>query len=132
MPANYPEALEIQVQVSGRRPSFVAQALAVSAVNGAPTLASDGVPVAGASGKSCVDTVALVTSNASTGVALRLWAYYATPGVWAPIDNSARALADGEGWTQIVRSGPVDRLYIEVTAITGGTVDLRLGPCDVT
>lgn len=131
MAATTQEALEIQNQIAGRNPGFTAQATAVSAVNGAPASAGAGVSVAGASGRSTVDTALAVKSNAATGVQLLLWVYYSAIDLWAVVDNSARTIADGRGWTQIMRSGPVDRVYIEITAITGGTVDLYAGACDV-
>jgi len=130
MAATPQEATEIQVQVSGRRPQWVAQETSVAAGNGAPGPTSDGVSVTGASGRSCVDVALAVVATGASGVELRVWGYYPTLGVWCVLNGATYTVGD-TSWTAIVRGGPVERMYMEVTAIGGGTVDLQIGPCDV-
>lgn len=129
MPATVQEAVEIQVQVSGRRPRFEQQAAALAAPNGRPS-GNAGVSVAGASGRSAVDVaVALIASDPAASWALRLWGYYDALSAWCVIDNSVRAGLDN--WTQIMRGGPIDRVYVEIMSVGGGTLDIHVGPCDV-
>ena len=126
------EIQEIQTQVSGRRPQWVVQASAVTAVNNAPTTASDGVPVEGASGHSTVDVALRIESADNAGVEIQIWTYDNTRATWCRANGGAFTLVDAGGWTEIMRGGPVDRIYIEVTAITSGTLDaIVVGPCDV-
>ena len=125
------EIQEIQVQVSGRGPVWVEQATAVTATNGAPASASAGVAVAGGTGRSTVDVALRVESEDNVGVEIQLWVYDAERATWARVNGGAFVLTDAGGWTEIMRSGPVDRVYIEVTAISSGTIDaLVVGPCD--
>jgi len=126
------EIQEIQTQASGRRPQWVVQASAVTAVNNAPTTASDGVPVEGASGRSTVDVALRIESADNAGVEIQIWTYDNTRATWCRANGGAFTLVDAGGWTEIMRGGPVDRIYIEVTAITSGTLDaIVVGPCDV-
>jgi len=126
------EIQEIQTQVSGRRPQWVVQASAVTAVNNAPTTASDGIPVEGASGRSTVDVALRIESADNAGVEIQIWTYDNTRATWCRANGGAFTLVDAGGWTEIMRGGPVDRIYIEVTAITSGTIDaIVVGPCDV-
>ena len=126
------EIQEIQTQVSGRRPQWVVQASAVTAVNNAPTTASDGVPVEGASGRSTVDVALRIESADNAGVEIQIWTYDNARATWCRANGGAFTLVDAGGWMEIMRSGPVDRIYIEVTAITSGTIDaIVVGPCDV-
>lgn len=126
------EIQEIQTQASGRRPQWVVQASAVTAVNNAPTTASDGVPVEGASGRSTVDVALRIESADNAGVEIQIWTYDNTRATWCRANGGAFTLVDAGGWTEIMRGGPVDRIYIEVTAITSGTIDaIVVGPCDV-
>ena len=132
MPTTIGEIQEIQTQVSGRRPQWVVQASAVTAVNNAPTTARDGVPVAGSSGRSTVDVALRVESADNAGVTIQIWVYDDARASWCRANGGAFTLVDAGGWAEIMRSGPVDRVYIEVTAITSGTLDaLVVGPCDV-
>lgn len=132
MPATIGEVQEIQVQVSGRNPKWVNQATAVTATNGAPASASDGVPVAGSSGRSTVDVALRVESADNVGVEIQIWVYDASRTKWCRANGGAFTLVDAGGWSEIMRAGPLDRVYIEVTAITSGTIDaLAVGPCDV-
>lgn len=126
------EIQEIQLQVSGRRPQWVEQATTVVAVNNAPTTASDGVPVEGASGRSTVDVALRIESADNEGVEIQIWTYDNTRASWCRANGGAFTLLDLGGWMEIMRAGPVDRIYIEVTAITAGTLDaIVVGPCDV-
>lgn len=132
MPVTIGEIQEIQTQVSGRRPQWVVQASAVTAVNNAPTTASDGVPVEGASGRSTVDVALRIESADNAGVEIQIWTYDNTRATWCRANGGAFTLVDAGGWTEIMRGGPIDRIYIEVTAITSGTIDaIVVGPCDV-
>jgi hypothetical protein len=132
MPATIAEIQEIQVQVSGRRPEWVEQDTAVTATNGVPTTASDGVPTQGASGRTCVESALRVESEDNEGVTIQVWVYDNARASWCRANGGAFTLTDLGGWSEIMRTGPVDRVYIEVTAITAGTLDaIAVGPCDV-
>lgn len=127
----------IQVELSARNPVPVAQDT-LTAVNGDPndaaTPADEGVSVKGASGRSTVYTRISVEKGASvTSYDIRWWGYAAGRGRWGLLPNSASSGLDTD-YLEFIPTGPIDRLYCELTAITdsgaGDGVVPVIAPCD--
>lgn len=121
---------------SGVTPTAGAAGVAITAINGVPSGATAGSPVVVSTGDSGVYTALALKADALTTADVRWWAYYdgASQGVtgvtgWYLLDGSERTIATS--WTQLIPTGPVSRLYCEVTAITGTSVTPYIGPSDL-
>lgn len=123
---------EIQGGLAARNPQWGTAPAALTAPNSAPSSASDGVDITISSGESALYTALAVVMGASvTAYEIRWWAYYAEIATWCVMGGSERSL--GTSWTELIPSGPVSRLYCELTALTDGGSDgvvVRVGPCD--
>lgn len=121
---------------SGITPGQGASGVAITTTNGVPTTATQGSPVAVSTGQSGIYTALAVKGDTLTTATLRWWAYYdgASQGVtgvtgWYLLDASERTITTD--WTQLIPTGPVTRLYCEVTALTGTSVTPYMGPSDL-
>jgi hypothetical protein len=115
----------------GVTPAAGAAGVPIYAPNSEPSGASAGSPLAVSTGESGVYTTLLVDIPGTlTSVDLRWWGYYDGIAKWGLLDGSERTITTR--WTQLIPSGPISRLYCEVTALTGaGAVTPYMGPSDV-
>lgn len=120
----------------GITPAAGAAGVAITTPNGVPTTSTQGSPVAVATGDSGVYSALALKADTLTTADVRWWGYYdgAQQGIagvtgWYLLAGSEQTITTS--WTQLVPTGPVSRLYCEVTAITGASVTPYLGPCDI-
>lgn len=121
----------IQAGLSARRPNWKPAVAAITTPNTKPTGTSAGNDVLVSSGDSAVyTTLAVVKGGNVTSFAIRWWGYYAGLAEWCLIPGStAEDLT--ENWTQLIPSGPFDRVYCQVTAVNGSDgVVPRVGVCE--
>lgn len=127
----------IQTSTATQRPDFVRQGgAAITSPNGRPTLATDGVPVADASGASAVTSALFVERGDDvTAYTIRWWGYYASGAVggkWATLGAGSLLSGLTESYSEIIPSGPVTRIYCELVAITGTDgISPYIGPAEV-
>lgn len=132
MPVETEAIRAIQVELSARNPVPVSQGT-ITAANGAPSAASDGVAVLVSSGKAALFSFLTVEKGASvTSYDIAWWGYHAPRDAWLELDNSERTGLE-QSWGQLVPTGPITRLYCEVTSITDSGsdgVEPVIAPCD--
>lgn len=127
----------IQTSTATQRPDFVRQGVApITAPNSRPTLASDGVPVADASGASAVTSCLFVERGADvTAYTIRWWGYYASGaigGKWGTLGAGSTLTDLTESYSEVIPTGPVARVYCELIAITGTDgISPYVGPAEV-
>lgn len=125
---------------NGVMPGAGASGVLINSTSAPPTDATQGSPVTVGTGASGVYTLlTLKFTSLTTSADIRWWGYVdgAASGIadvtgWYLLDGSERALTNS--WAQLVPTGPVSRLYCEVTALVlgGGTgVTPYIGPCAV-
>lgn len=82
------------------------------------------------------DGVALLTSptvlfrvqpSSGATASVRVWAYSEAAGGWSVVNGGAFDTVADVGLYERINVGGLDRLFIQVTAITGGTVDISIG-----
>lgn len=120
----------------GVTPAAGASGVAITTANSAPTTATQGSPVTVSTGASGVYSALALKAVSLTTADVRFWGYYdgAASGIggvtgWYLLAGSGVTITTS--WTQLVPTGPVSRLYCEVTAITGTSVTPYFGPCDI-
>lgn len=127
------EIREIQTGLAARSPVWqtTPTPAAITLPNGEPSGTSAGWAVQTSTGESAVYTAIAVIAGANvTAYSIRWWGYYQGLGAWCTLDGSDREDLD-VNWTQLIPSGPLTRVYCEVTALTGSDgVTPRVGPCD--
>lgn len=127
------EIREIQVGLAARNPVWQTSPAptAITSPNGEPSGTSDGWAVQTSSGESAVYTgIAVIKGDDVTAYSVRWWGYYQGLDAWCTLDGSDRADLDAS-WSQIIPSGPLTRVYCEVTAVNGADgVTPHVGPCD--
>ncbi len=110
-------------------------AAAISAPNGAPTAAADGVAVADATGNSAVTSMlAVVKDSGVTAYTVQWWGYVASGAMTAWVTLGTGSLLEDlvASWGEIVPTGPLARVYCEIVAISGtGGVSPYVGPAGV-
>jgi hypothetical protein len=121
---------------NGVAPAAGASGVAITATNGVPTTATQGSPVTVGTGASGVYSALALKAVSLTTASVRFWGYYdgAASGIggvtgWYLLAGSEQVITTS--WTQLVPTGPVSRVYCEVTAITGTSVTPYFGPCAV-
>lgn len=124
MSATVEEARDIQVLLSGRNPTWSPLFTDISADNSAPADEA-GVTTTLASGKAALEVVWLMHLKSGTNMTLR--PYIRLNGIWAIAGDDIVAT---ESWSQIMRCGPGDRVYMRVVS-TDGVVDGYAGLPDV-
>lgn len=137
MTATTADIRAIQLQMTGRDPVFVQQGGAlITAPNGAPSSAADGVSVILSSEQSAlVCAYTLLPSDAAvTAWTGRWWGYYAGSAIWAPLRNGGvDSTTHPDGESDSLPCGPLSRLYFEVLTLTSSDpaegLDVRVGPC---
>lgn len=79
--------------------------------------------------ESALYTALVVEASAGVTYSCVWWGYYSAIGVWATLDGGDRSSL-GKSWSQIIPSGALDRVYCQITAVSGGVVRYHVGPCD--
>jgi hypothetical protein len=115
----------------GITPAAGASGVPIPSTNGVPSGPTAGSPVTVSTGASGIYTALVVRIPGTlTSLTMRWWAYYPALLLWALLDGSERAI--DVSWTQLIPSGPIARLYCEVTARTGtGDATPHIGPSDL-
>lgn len=136
MAATIAEVRGIQVSVATRTPAMARQGgAAISAPNGAPSSASDGVAVADATGNSAVTSMlAIVKDSGVTTYTVQWWGYVASGDLTAWVTLGAGSLLTdlAASWGDVIPSGPLARVYCELVAISGtGGISPYVGPAGV-
>lgn len=121
---------------SGVTPAAGASGVAITAPNGVPSGATAGSWLVISTGEVGIYTALAVKAVSLTTATIRWWGYYdgAAQGVagvtgWYLLDASEATITTS--WTQLIPTGPISRLYCEVTAITGTSVTPYIGPSDL-
>lgn len=97
------------------------QASGVAATNGAPSSSSDGVPMEGSSAFSFQ-----VVKESGT-VALDIQVHGYANGAWGAIPDGEFTIDDKGLIDSTNLAGALERVYLEVSAYTSGTVTLNVG-----
>ena len=87
-----------------------------SATQARPALASDGINLRGSS-----RGVVVAEAPAGQTIDIEVFAYFADIDQWAHIVEADRAAVDEYSNTWKLNTGGADRIYVRISAITGGT-----------
>ena len=133
MPTTTAEIREVQMGLSARNPKFPPRGSVVDSAMPVPSSATDGEPTQLTTGRNAVYSLLLIEAAADITYDFVWWGYNAAARAWAQLDGGART-GQVDSWMQIVPTGPVDRLYCQITniVISGASPGVypRVAPCD--
>ncbi len=133
MPTTTAEIREVQIGLSARNPQFPARGSVVDAAMPKPASTTDGFATQLTTGRNAVYSLLVIESADDITYDFIWWGYNAAANTWAQLDGGART-GQVDSWMQIVPTGPVDRLYCQITniVISGASLGVypRVAPCD--
>lgn len=100
---------------------WTTQASGVAATTAAPTLSTDGVSLQGSSAFG----IQVVETAADSVMTIQVWGY--ANSAWGKIPNGEYSVTAGGLLEGTPTGGICERVYIQVTARTSGTVTLNVG-----